>query len=219
MKAKTVWDSQVFPELEGCLNCGSCCAMLLIPPRQIQLIKDYLSVNPKAKEFALAQPFSTQKCVFRNNESKKCMVYPVRPYICKAYGVTDSPLTECPFVKRTKTAAYNPPPQECSAAELRLINEAFGNPKYAERYRSLNAWMSTRYYAAQKAELPAAGSLSDGFLVSSLKPEIDSLIVAHGEKSVPKIAQCIAEYSEALGEANCLLLKDYANEKLGKDLL
>ena len=200
MKANAIWENQAFPELEGCLNCGVCCGMVPISPTQIQSIKDYLLVNPKAKEFALTRLFNTERCVFRDNESRKCLIYPARPYVCRAFGVTDAPTAHCRFAKSTKIAKYNPP-EECHISKLRLINEVFGNPTYTEKYKSLNKWILTM-------------RTTEGFLVTSLKPEIDSIILAHGDTSVPEIIEHLVEYRETLTEEDALTLVKYAKEKL-----
>ena len=200
----TSLDNQIIPKLEGCLNCGTCCGMLLISPERFRIINDYLSVNPKAREFALTRTFSTEKCVFRDDESKKCRIYPVRPYVCRIFGVVNHlGFGECHFAKAEKMVEYDPPIEDCSA-DMRLINEVFGNQKYAVMYRSLDIWMKE--------------NLTDqGFLVAALMREIDSIILIYGDESLQKVQECLAEYSGTLSEEELLTLVRYAIGKLGMD--
>jgi len=194
-------DNQIIPELEGCLNCGTCCGMLLVTPERRRIIADYLSVSPEAKDFALTRMFNTEKCVFRDDTIKRCRIYPVRPYVCRVFGVVNHfGFGVCSFVKAEKMVKYDPPMEDRST-DNRLINEIFGNPKYAEMYRSLNEWMKENL-------------TTQGFLIVTLMRKIDSIILAHGDKSLQEISECLADYFEALNKNELLTLVEYARGKL-----
>ncbi len=65
-----------------CHNCGRCCKQVPIIESDSVIIQKYLSEHPDIQAYAKAKGY-TPECIFRNNPLKKCMIYPVRPHVCK----------------------------------------------------------------------------------------------------------------------------------------
>lgn len=78
------------PEHKNCKNCGGCCGIIPATIPEVNTIRNYIAVhgiNPiKQKSPAI--------CPFRDNKAKKCLIYPVRPTICRLMGVTKG--MQCP---------------------------------------------------------------------------------------------------------------------------
>lgn len=74
-----------------CSRCGGCCTPFLpMTKSEVKIVKEYLKKNPQIKERALNQPFFKGndiyvRCCFYDSDKKECMIYPVRPFICRAY--------------------------------------------------------------------------------------------------------------------------------------
>lgn len=74
-----------------CSRCGACCTPFLpMTKSEVKAVKEYLKKNPQIRERALNQPFFKGnnvyvRCCFYDDEKKECMIYPVRPFICRAY--------------------------------------------------------------------------------------------------------------------------------------
>ena len=67
----------------NCKNCGECCGLVPISEKEYNDIKKYwIENNIKPKKVGMLD------CHFRDNENKICMVYEVRPMLCKLMGVT-----------------------------------------------------------------------------------------------------------------------------------
>ena len=74
------------PSHTNCNNCGECCYMVMASESEIENIKKYIRKNPDVlkktgKRLSL-------KCMFRDDKEKKCLIYPVRPLVCRLMGVT-----------------------------------------------------------------------------------------------------------------------------------
>ena len=74
-----------------CSRCGECCTPFIpMTKSEVKTVREYVKKNPQIKERALNQPFFEGndvyvKCCFYDKEKKECMIYPVRPFICRAY--------------------------------------------------------------------------------------------------------------------------------------
>lgn len=74
-----------------CSRCGACCTPFLpMTKSEVKTVKEYLKKNPQIRERALNQPFFKGnnvyvRCCFYDDEKKECMIYPIRPFICRAY--------------------------------------------------------------------------------------------------------------------------------------
>lgn len=78
------------PKHTRCQNCGDCCGAILVSEREVKAIQEYLKRNPKIR----AQRGPGLTCPFRDEENRRCVIYPVRPTICRLMGVCDG--LECP---------------------------------------------------------------------------------------------------------------------------
>ena len=71
-----------------CSNCGQCCSDILpLDKFEISKIKNYINQH-KIKECKHSNCFEKIldfTCPFRDNENKICLIYPVRPQICKTF--------------------------------------------------------------------------------------------------------------------------------------
>ena len=74
-----------------CSRCGGCCTPFLpMTKSEVKTVREYLKKNPKIKDRALENPIFENgkvyvRCCFYDSKKKECMIYPVRPFICKAY--------------------------------------------------------------------------------------------------------------------------------------
>lgn len=79
-----------FTEDGKCSNCGACCSDLLpVTAKEIKTIRRYMEEHgiKEQKHFMpTAQPIAIDLvCPFRNNQERKCMIYKVRPLICREW--------------------------------------------------------------------------------------------------------------------------------------
>ena len=75
------------PAHTNCNNCGACCGMIPVTNDEMQEILKYVSRNPPALSVAAKHNMDLSHCPFRDDEKKKCAIYPVRPLACKMFGV------------------------------------------------------------------------------------------------------------------------------------
>ena len=72
------------PAHKNCINCGECCGIIPASITEVNTIRNYIQLNGikpiKQKNKSI--------CPFRDNKAKKCLIYPVRPTICRLMGVT-----------------------------------------------------------------------------------------------------------------------------------
>lgn len=75
----------------NCSECGNCCTnMLPISDTEVLKIKTYIKKNhikPHVMNLPLATPTIDMTCPFLKTEENthRCMIYPVRPFICKHF--------------------------------------------------------------------------------------------------------------------------------------
>lgn len=74
------------PAHTGCVNCGQCCGIIPATRQEIEVIRNYLSTRPALQRRAQAQSIRST-CPFRDGQRKRCIIYPVRPTICRLMGV------------------------------------------------------------------------------------------------------------------------------------
>lgn len=72
-----------------CSNCGGCCSRFLpVSKREIRNIRKYI-LKHRIKQQKHIVSTATQTidfiCPFRDNTEKKCVIYAVRPAICKDF--------------------------------------------------------------------------------------------------------------------------------------
>lgn len=72
-----------------CSNCGSCCSNFLpISKKEIETIKKYITVHKITEQkhvVPAAIPVADWTCPFRSDTLKKCLIYKVRPLICREW--------------------------------------------------------------------------------------------------------------------------------------
>lgn len=82
-----VWD---YTEDGKCSQCGSCCSDFLpVGKHELKRIRDYVKKH-EIKQRRHCAPFAQKikidmVCPFRNNDEKRCEIYPVRPAICRDF--------------------------------------------------------------------------------------------------------------------------------------
>lgn len=82
-----VWD---YTEDGKCSQCGSCCSDFLpVGKHELKRIRDYVKKH-EIKQRKHCAPFAQKieidmVCPFRNNDDKRCEIYPVRPAICRDF--------------------------------------------------------------------------------------------------------------------------------------
>ena len=73
-----------------CSGCGQCCSALLpVSESELKVIKRYVAkhrIKPQRHDIGLSIPYRDLTCPFLDNRRKhKCLIYPVRPDICKHF--------------------------------------------------------------------------------------------------------------------------------------
>ena len=95
-----------------CSKCGKCCTPFLpMSKNEVKNIERFLKQNPEIIKKALENnPIQDNKviircCFFKDNN---CMIYPVRPFICRAYKCNQSSeIMEKNKKTATNKATYN----------------------------------------------------------------------------------------------------------------
>lgn len=71
-----------------CSNCGQCCSDFLpVSESEIIRIKKYIKQKgiKESKHIPIISNTMDFTCPFRDNENKKCLIYEVRPEICRRF--------------------------------------------------------------------------------------------------------------------------------------
>ena len=71
-----------------CSGCGECCTDFLpLTKHEIKVIEEYLIKHPEIKEQYknLSQDFFDVRCAFHDENTHRCLIYPVRPDICRTF--------------------------------------------------------------------------------------------------------------------------------------
>ena len=69
-----------------CSQCGACCSDFLpLSKREIKAIRDYIEKNGIKEQRHNGLNVADFTCPFRDEANRKCLVYPVRPEICRAF--------------------------------------------------------------------------------------------------------------------------------------
>lgn len=79
------------PKHTNCINCGECCGVVPALPEEINVIRRYISDNG----ISPVKRADKTICPFRDDKHKKCLIYPVRPVVCRLFGVTKG-IMQCP---------------------------------------------------------------------------------------------------------------------------
>lgn len=69
-----------------CSNCGACCSNLLpLSDKEVQEIKRYVKKHNIKEQRHNAFSGYDMTCPFRDEVNKKCLIYPIRPAICRQF--------------------------------------------------------------------------------------------------------------------------------------
>ena len=72
-----------------CSRCGSCCGLFIpFTEKELQVIKSYVKTNnikPYNKRLNIETDAFEGNCCFYDKDNKKCMIYEVRPYVCRDF--------------------------------------------------------------------------------------------------------------------------------------
>lgn len=75
-----------FTRQGNCSNCGSCCStMLPLSNEEVKRIKAYVKkhkIKEQRHNFIVGVDMT---CPFRDEANKKCLIYPIRPAICRQF--------------------------------------------------------------------------------------------------------------------------------------
>jgi hypothetical protein len=85
----------------NCRNCGDCCGPLMITKKELSEIKKYIdkNISKKEKNRLKKQKRDPLTCQFRDEKNRNCAIYPVRPEVCRLFGVYDR--LPCPYGNST----------------------------------------------------------------------------------------------------------------------
>lgn len=86
-----------------CSNCGNCCSNFLpLSEGEVDRIKRYIKkhgIKPRKFNAPVANPVVDMVCPFRSEFEKKCVIYSIRPLICRDFRC-DKPAKEIQASKR-----------------------------------------------------------------------------------------------------------------------
>ena len=69
-----------------CSNCGECCSNLLpLSEKEIKKIKAYIKKHGIKEQRHNAMMGVDMTCPFRDDVNKKCLIYEIRPAICRQF--------------------------------------------------------------------------------------------------------------------------------------
>ena len=78
------------PKHTNCTGCGDCCGIIPATAAETETIRRYITDNG----IRPIERADKTTCPFRDDENKKCLIYPVRPLICRLFGVVKG--CQCP---------------------------------------------------------------------------------------------------------------------------
>lgn len=79
-------DSSQIPPHTNCCNCGVCCGVIPVSRDELKNIRIYLQFHPFVLQYAAAHAGQVT-CPFRDNAKQRCLIYEIRPIICRLFGV------------------------------------------------------------------------------------------------------------------------------------
>lgn len=104
------------PEHKNCTNCGRCCGVVPASIPEVNAIRNYIAVhgiNPIKHE-------DKTTCPFRDNKAKKCLIYPVRPTVCRLMGVAKG--MNCPNGNTCEIDGYKFLPKDANISNTEILN-------------------------------------------------------------------------------------------------
>ena len=88
LTAMNIWN---IPKHKNCTNCGKCCGLIPASAEERTAIRKYLTEN----QISPVERADKTICPFRDEKERKCLIYKVRPMICRLYGVAKG-VMQCP---------------------------------------------------------------------------------------------------------------------------
>ena len=116
--------------MSQCMSCGKCCAnILLVSSSEIKKIKKYIQTNniKSINRQSIMLPYQ-DICPFLTQD-KKCIIYEVRPAICKRYQCYEDPGYDLDYrnLKAINMLQTFYPNEFCPHVDLTAINENIKN--------------------------------------------------------------------------------------------
>lgn len=75
-----------FTENGKCSNCGQCCSNCLpLSEYEVNRIKQYIRKHNIKEQRHNVMTKTDMTCPFRDEANKKCLIYKIRPQICRAF--------------------------------------------------------------------------------------------------------------------------------------
>lgn len=113
---------KTLPTMTDCNGCGGCCGPVAATEAEMTAIREYT----QRWGVSWAGHADLATCGFYDAAARRCRIYPVRPFLCRAYGVTKE--LACPFFPQA--ARQSLPPREIIKRGLahplnRLLAEEF----------------------------------------------------------------------------------------------
>lgn len=104
--------------LSRCSNCGECCTNFIPMTRdEIKQIHEYLKQHPEITEQRHENAEFDLTCPFRDDSRKRCLIYDVRPAICRSFICN----------KDTSTLQHEKQQAHKRGREVMMRYEFFGN--------------------------------------------------------------------------------------------
>lgn len=104
------------PTHNKCTGCGECCGIVPASKSEVDAIRNYISVHG-------IKPIKHKNlyvCPFRDNEAKKCLIYPVRPTVCRLMGVTKG--MKCPNGNTCEIDGNKFLPKDVNLSNTKFLN-------------------------------------------------------------------------------------------------
>lgn len=107
--------------IEGkCSNCGKCCSNALpLSAGEIKIIKNYIKKHNIKEQRHNYMVGADMTCPFRDEVNKKCLIYRVRPQICKQFMCNHT----IEDIKKSRLYFHE------TNRVVFMRNEFFGNPE------------------------------------------------------------------------------------------
>lgn len=123
-----------------CSGCGSCCTCILpITKKELAIIKDYVEKNNiQGSYLSTFNPNNLYAfCPLLDPVTKRCMVYPVRPFVCRNFKCDKKRETlkkeRQMYARRADFNGFDE--KKTPTASMQLL--VFGDVKYDIQYRHL----------------------------------------------------------------------------------
>ena len=111
-----------------CSNCGQCCSNLLpLSDMEIKQIKQYVKKHNIKEQRHNVMVGVDMTCPFRDDANKKCLIYEIRPKICRQF-MCNHTKEDIMAWKRDFHKKFNP---------VFMRNEFFGNTEDVELFMNM----------------------------------------------------------------------------------